>query len=119
MEQTNLTQNDIDAVWQFMLAAAPQLAQRPELLAKDGFLSSVALHATQARLALKMRHGSEYVPVRKEWRDAATALSETAQQMADRQAALQAAGSLARCAGTPAQTEHQAPAAFAPTEGVE
>ena len=113
-----LTQSDIDAVWQFMLAAAPGLAARDELFVQDGLLSGIALQALQARLALRMRLGSEFAAARKDWLEAATALSQTSQKLAEQQAALQAAGSLALGAGRPAQTAPRAPAAFAPNEGV-
>ncbi|MEY4953561.1 MAG: hypothetical protein RL299_1985 [Pseudomonadota bacterium] len=75
-----LSQSDIDAAWQFMLAAAPSLAASPDLLTQEGFLSSVALNAAQARLALRL--GSEYVPARKDCLEAVTALSDSVQQVA-------------------------------------
>lgn len=98
---------DIDAAWQFMVAAAPQLVSQP---LADGDLTGVAMQALQARLALTMRLQAEYVPVRRDWRDAVTALERSFQQMTAASEAVQAAGVPAQALGTPAQTARQATA---------
>lgn len=110
----DLTKEDTDAVWQFMVAAAPQLAANPQALAQDGLLASVALNALQARLALVLRTGHEFVPVRKDWLEAVTALSDSASQLSQLQGVVQAACAPVRCAGTPVQTDPQAPARLSP-----
>ena len=55
-----ITQDDIDAAWQFMLAAAPQLVTRP--LEIDGrILACLAQIAVQARLELVALLGKDYL----------------------------------------------------------
>ncbi len=55
-----ITQDDIDAAWQFMLAAAPQLVTRPSNM--DGrLLAGLAQLALQARLELVALLGKDYL----------------------------------------------------------
>ncbi len=54
-----ITQDDIDAAWQFMLAAAPQLMARREM---DGrLLAGFAQIALAARLELVALLGKDYL----------------------------------------------------------
>lgn len=54
-----ITQDDIDAAWQFMLAAAPQLMERPGM---DGrLLACLAQIALVARLELVALLGKDYL----------------------------------------------------------
>lgn len=103
-DSPQIAQADIDAAWQLVLAIAPQMATDPFLPMKDGILSAVAMQALQARLTLRLRLDAEVVPVRRDWVQAVTALSHSAQQLADAQQAVQVAGALAPSVHTPAQT---------------
>ncbi len=103
-DSPQIAQADIDAAWQLVMAVAPQLATDPCLLMRDGNLSAVAMQALQTRLTLRLRLDAEVVPVRRDWVQAVTALSRSAQQLADAQQAVQVVGALAPVAHTPAQT---------------
>lgn len=54
-----ITQDDIDAVWQFMLAAAPQLMERPGMNGRR--LTCFAYSALVARLELVSLLGKDYL----------------------------------------------------------
>lgn len=54
-----ITQDDIDAVWQFMLAAAPQLMERPGMNGRR--LTCFAYSALVARLELVALLGKDYL----------------------------------------------------------
>lgn len=116
-DSPQIAQADIDAAWQLVMAVAPQLATDPCLLMRDGNLSAVAMQALQTRLTLRLRLDAEVVPVRRDWVQAVTALSRSAQQLADAQQAVQVVGALAPVAHTPAQTVRQVLDGSAPDAG--
>jgi hypothetical protein len=116
---TRLTKDDIDAVWALLIASAPSL-DSVGALRVEGALTGVVMHMLQARLALTMRTGADFVPVSKQWRDMATGLvraSECAAQFAQPWA--KAAAEQPPALHTPAQTDPQALDASAPDAGLQ
>lgn len=118
-DSTTLTMADIDAVWALLIAASPNLIDA-DTFRTEGFLANAAIHMMQARLALKMRIGAEFVPVSKQWRDMATGLVHASQSVAQSLQSLeQAFPARPPAPHTPAQTTPQALDASAPDAGVQ
>ena len=102
-----LTENDIDAAWSLVLAVAPNVVSAESQAA---MFPALALHAMHARLALRLRMGSEYVVVRRDWREKITELERCASTIQAPLAAVQGVFPVEPDPRKPAQTMPQDPA---------